>query len=198
MIDPAATREALVAAATAEMAEKGLDGASLDAICARAGFTRGAFYVHFRDRDDLLVAVVERVLARTHADLQLDVDGATPDVHHIIPRFAARIREGNPAAVGTPAWRFRHTLAACARVPELRKRYVALQRSAVERVGAAVGAGQQAGTVRDDVEANAIAEILVMVSLGINAALELGMAFDLNAGAKALEQLVTPRPRKRR
>jgi TetR/AcrR family transcriptional regulator, transcriptional repressor for nem operon len=197
MIDPAATRDALVAAATAEMGEKGLDGASLDAICARAGFTRGAFYVHFRDRDDLLVAVVERVLARTHADLQLTDDGTTPDVRAIIPRFVARIREGNPTAVGTPAWRFRHTLAACARIPKLRERYVALQRGAVERVGAAVGAGQRAGTIRRDVEANAIAEILVMVSLGINAALELGMPFDLNAGAAALEQLVAPRPSKR-
>jgi AcrR family transcriptional regulator len=197
MIDPAATREALVAAATAEMAEKGLDGASLDAICARAGFTRGAFYVHFRDRDDLLVAVVERVLARTHADLELDDDNTTPDVRKIIPRFAARIREGNPAAVGTPAWRFRHTLAACARVPALRERYVALQRTAAERVGAAVSAGQESGAIRDDVQANAIAEILVIVSLGINAALDLGMPFDLSAGAKALEQLVTPRPSKR-
>jgi len=194
MIDPAATREALVADATAEMAEKGLDGASLDAICARAGFTRGAFYVHFRDRDDLLVAVVERVLERTHADLLLDSE--TPDVSEVIPRFAARIREGHPAAVGTPAWRFRHTLAACARIPKLRERYVALQRGAVERVRTAVSAGQRSGTIRKDLEANAIAEIMVMVSLGINAALELGMPFDLNAGAEALEQLV--RQRKRR
>lgn len=198
MIDPAATRDALVAAATAEMAEKGIDGASLDAICARAGFTRGAFYVHFRDRDDLVVAVVERVLERTHADLQLGDTDTTPDVRTIIPRFAARIREGNSAAVGTPAWRFRHTLAACSRIPALRERYVALQRTAVEGVRAAVSAGQEAGAIRSDLEANAVAEILVMVSLGINAALELNMPFDLNAGAKALEQLIAPRPSKRR
>lgn len=196
MIDPAATREALVAAATAEMAEKGLDGASLDAICARAGFTRGAFYVHFRDRDDLLVAVVERVLERTHAELELD--SPTPDLRQLIPRFAARIREGKPAAVGTPAWQFRHTLAACARIPKLRDRYVALQRGAVKQVGAAIKAGQREGTVRSEVDADATAEIMVMVSLGIAAALELGMPFDLNAGAEALEQLVTVRQRKRR
>ncbi|MGH7328029.1 MAG: TetR family transcriptional regulator, partial [Polyangiaceae bacterium] len=56
------TRDALIAAGAMEFAEKGVDGPSLDGICARAGFTRGAFYVHFRDRDDLLVAVVDRVL----------------------------------------------------------------------------------------------------------------------------------------
>ena len=57
------TRDALIAAGALEFAEKGLDAPSLDAICARAGFTRGAFYVHFRDRDDLLVAIVDRVLS---------------------------------------------------------------------------------------------------------------------------------------
>ena len=56
------TREALIAAALAEFAEHGLAAPSLDAICARAGFTRGAFYVHFRDRDDLMVGVLETAL----------------------------------------------------------------------------------------------------------------------------------------
>src|SRR5690349_6561678 len=56
------TREALVDAALAEFAAHGLDAPSLDAICARAGYTRGAFYVHFRDREQLMAAVVERVI----------------------------------------------------------------------------------------------------------------------------------------
>ena len=58
------TREALVSAGLAEFAEHGLDTPSLDAICARAGFTRGAFYVHFRGREDFLDAVMKRVGAR--------------------------------------------------------------------------------------------------------------------------------------
>src|SRR5688500_7521180 len=57
----AETREALTMAALAEFAEHGLDTPSLDAICARAGYTRGAFYVHFKDRDDLIAAVMEHV-----------------------------------------------------------------------------------------------------------------------------------------
>src|SRR5437762_1712024 len=54
------TRNALIEAGMAAFAAEGLD-ASLDGICARAGYTRGAFYVHFEDRDDFLVAVMERV-----------------------------------------------------------------------------------------------------------------------------------------
>ena len=38
-----ATRDALISAGMALFAEQGLDGPSLDAICDRAGFTRGAF-----------------------------------------------------------------------------------------------------------------------------------------------------------
>lgn len=56
------TRDALVLAALELFAEQGLDGPSLDAICERAGRTRGAFYVHFKGRPALVRAVVERVL----------------------------------------------------------------------------------------------------------------------------------------
>ena len=55
----AETREALIQAGLAEFAERGFDAPSLDKICARAGFTRGAFYVHFENREDFLVAVME-------------------------------------------------------------------------------------------------------------------------------------------
>ena len=43
------TRSALIRAALKLFHEEGFDGPSLDAICARAGYTRGAFYVHFKD-----------------------------------------------------------------------------------------------------------------------------------------------------
>src|SRR5262249_34282992 len=55
------TRDALVLAGISLIAEQGLDAPSLDAICERAGKTRGAFYVHFRDRDEFLVEVMDRV-----------------------------------------------------------------------------------------------------------------------------------------
>src|SRR6266545_6764537 len=55
------TREALILAALSEFSERGLSAPSLDAICARAGYTRGAFYVHFADRDELIAAVMEKV-----------------------------------------------------------------------------------------------------------------------------------------
>lgn len=51
------TRAALVAAAVEEVAEKGFDRMSLEAVARRAGMTRGAVYGNFKDREALLLAV---------------------------------------------------------------------------------------------------------------------------------------------
>ncbi len=54
------TRDRVMDAAIALFAEKGVLAASVEEICERAGFTRGAFYSNFESRDDLMIAVVER------------------------------------------------------------------------------------------------------------------------------------------
>jgi AcrR family transcriptional regulator len=53
------TRERLVAAAIQVFAERGVIGASVEAICEQAGFTRGAFYSNFSDKDELVFGVLQ-------------------------------------------------------------------------------------------------------------------------------------------
>lgn len=60
----AQTRERLIDAATSLFAEKGVLGASVEEICDRAEFTRGAFYSNFADKDELCLAVLNRLAAR--------------------------------------------------------------------------------------------------------------------------------------
>lgn len=55
-----ATRQKLLDAAAQVFAEIGLDAASVEAICERAGFTRGAFYSNFETKDELMLALTER------------------------------------------------------------------------------------------------------------------------------------------
>jgi len=57
------TRAALLDAAAAAFAEHGVDGASIDDIAARAGFSRGAFYSNFDDKTDLLIALCDARLS---------------------------------------------------------------------------------------------------------------------------------------
>ncbi len=55
------TRARLLDAAFEVFAEVGLDAASVEAICERAGFTRGAFYSNFESKDELFLALVTGV-----------------------------------------------------------------------------------------------------------------------------------------
>ncbi len=58
--DAAATRDALLDAAEAVFGARGVAAASLVDIAAAAGVTRGALYWHFRDKADLLQAMLAR------------------------------------------------------------------------------------------------------------------------------------------
>lgn len=55
-----ATRERLLDAAHQVFAARGINVATIEEICEAAGFTRGAFYSNFSDKDDLVIALFER------------------------------------------------------------------------------------------------------------------------------------------
>jgi AcrR family transcriptional regulator len=54
----------LLCAAEAEFAENGLDKARVEGITARAGLSKGAFYLHFQSKEDAFKQLVETTLAR--------------------------------------------------------------------------------------------------------------------------------------
>lgn len=55
------TRARLLDAATQVFAEVGLEGATVEAVCERAGFTRGAFYSNFESKDELFLTLAASV-----------------------------------------------------------------------------------------------------------------------------------------
>ena len=57
------TRARLLDAAALVFAEAGLDGATVEAVCERAGFTRGAFYSNFESKDELFLELAGSVSA---------------------------------------------------------------------------------------------------------------------------------------
>lgn len=80
-----ATRQKLLDAAAQVFAEEGLDAASVEAICERAGFTRGAFYSNFETKDELFLELAGRVArARVQSVRErvamLERDGGLEDV----------------------------------------------------------------------------------------------------------------------
>ena len=53
------TREKLFEAAARVFEEQGIGGASIEALAAAAGFTRGAFYSNLTSKDELIIAMLE-------------------------------------------------------------------------------------------------------------------------------------------
>jgi AcrR family transcriptional regulator len=53
------TREKLFEAAARVFEEQGIGSASIEAVAAAAGFTRGAFYSNFKSKDELIIAMLE-------------------------------------------------------------------------------------------------------------------------------------------
>lgn len=60
----------LLRAAEAEFAEHGLADAKVEAITARAGVSKGAFYLHFESKEDCFRTIVESFLARFAASME--------------------------------------------------------------------------------------------------------------------------------
>lgn len=194
------TREALVAAALEAFAEQGFDAPSLDAVCARAGLTRGAFYVHFADRDALVVAVVTRVIARF---LDAVIAGDEPaGLDATIGRFVdavdvaqagARARRHRDPLVLAGLLPLHRILEAASRSPAIRSRLIEIAHEARDRVAAAARAGQRAGRVRRDVEPEQLAAVLVATALGALLGAEVGVPLDLRAlQATILRMVVAP------
>lgn len=179
-----ATRDALIAAGIAELTEHGPSGPSLDAICARAGYTRGAFYVHFKDREALMIAVMDRMLgdlvravgaagAGGAAGQPATDDPLAAGIRHFTAAAAARAPEVHAGR----GLRFHHLLEACLMSPAIGDRYKAILRAAGAWASHAVGEHQRAGRIpacgRD-----AAGDVLLATGLGIVVMLELGIPVD--------------------
>jgi AcrR family transcriptional regulator len=195
------TRRALLEAALAEFAQRGFDAPSLDSICARAGYTRGAFYVHFSSRDELVTAAMEHVI-ESFVEGFMPTGQAGDDVATTIELFAdtvvpelirARAESGSSAGVrlgAIDAPPFHKFLEACARSEAVREGMVHAVTRVIERLQKAGEAAQGHRRMRDDVGAQEVAELLLLMALGVFSASEMRLNLDIPALRDALKRLL--------
>jgi AcrR family transcriptional regulator len=170
-----ATRAALIAAGLAEIDGHGLD-ASLDSICERAGLTRGAFYVHFADRDAFIVAVMEHVLGGFLASLGAIARQPATGVIDMIARYVAAATARAAVVAGGSGLRMQHLLDACRRSRKVGNAYRSLLHTARDQLVVALAADPQ---VRGDIKPGALANLLLVIGLGVPAMLELELEVDV-------------------
>jgi len=68
-----ATRQRLLDAATEVFAEVGLDATSVESVCERAGFTRGAFYSNFASKEEMFLELAASVARSRVSDVEARV-----------------------------------------------------------------------------------------------------------------------------
>ncbi|MGH3520068.1 MAG: TetR/AcrR family transcriptional regulator [Haloechinothrix sp.] len=73
----AKTRQQLLDAALEVFAEEGFGRSTVEQVCDRAGYTRGAFYSNFASLDELFLAMWEQRSRQLLADLREALDGVT-------------------------------------------------------------------------------------------------------------------------
>ncbi|MEJ7928744.1 TetR/AcrR family transcriptional regulator [Ramlibacter sp. AN1015] len=73
------TPDRWIDAATDVLVDEGIDHVRIDTLAAELGVTRGSFYWHFRDREELLRSVLEAWRARATEDLTARLEGAHRD-----------------------------------------------------------------------------------------------------------------------
>lgn len=175
------TREALLQAGMNAFIEEGVDHPSLEAICARAGFTRGAFYVHFKDRDDFLVAVIDQALTDFINSI-IATSGEGEDVKRTIKVFAEVATSGPMLPMGDNggSLNLRLLLEAGSRIPEIKERFAFLIQGAIDQLVIMVKNGQTEKTVRNDVKAEMGAVILVAAAIGLLAMIDHQVEVDLD------------------
>lgn len=185
------TRLALIEAGMTAFSEEGVDLPSLDAICARAGFTRGAFYVHFKDREDFFEAVVEKVL-QDFVDWVLSAAGGQPrGLHDVVDRFIDVVRHGKVP------WNDRHRLLmqlvarGTKRRDPVSQPYRTLIEQAIVRLADAARQGQADGHLKRDLDPAQLGLMLVAASVGFIAVVEAGYTPDFETIRGFMHELLS-------
>jgi TetR/AcrR family transcriptional repressor of nem operon len=180
------TREALIQAGMAAFTEEGVDLPSLDAICARAGFTRGAFYVHFKDRDAFFAAVAEHAL-RELINWVISTGEGQGGLASVVERFLSAFsafQEGRKL-IDMQKLLMQIVARGAQRGKKLDAPYRVLLRSAVERMTQVARIGQAQGVVKTDLEPAQLGLLMVTSAVGFVILVNAGLDYDLDK-ARAL------------
>lgn len=119
------TREEILASASRVFARLGFHATSLEAIADEAGFSRGAVYYNFADKEELFLELLDRRCAERAEDLREVFTGGNGDVAATGEQAQLAARHALDAMTGDPQWRalYLEFLAHAARDRDFRRRF---------------------------------------------------------------------------
>jgi AcrR family transcriptional regulator len=163
------TRDYLLRAAAKVFAERGFHGASLDEVAATAGFTKGAVYSNFKNKEDLFLALLEAHLDDEMGQLRAILQASEIPPELRLSDFVALIR-GEHDELGDMRALYQEFCLYALRNPEVRRKLAEFEAMVVDSVVRIIGEERaRQGVDSEDLEpANHAARIVVALFRGID------------------------------
>lgn len=185
----AETRQRLMDAALGVFARNGYERATVDEIVREAGYSKGAFYVHFEAKEDIFWAMLEERMTHLQDAFR---EAANPDLP-VSQNLAMILRTIFSQNREDPLWSalFMEFTAHASRNKKVRDQLAAMHRSWRDFAAEALERGQEAGLVRKDLDVQFIASVQVAVVEGMMMQVRLAPdTFDLDGIVEPLSRLL--------
>jgi AcrR family transcriptional regulator len=128
------TREYLLKAATKVFSERGFHGASIDEVASAAGFTKGAVYSNFKNKEDLFLAVLDEQQAKEMAALRATLDASEVPPEERLYEFVSLVQSQSEELGGDFRTMYLELCLYALRNPEVRSKLVAFNERIVDSV----------------------------------------------------------------
>ena len=152
--NPDLTRQRLLDAAFAEIYQRGYQGMRVEDVLKRTGLGKGAFYHHFNSKHTLGCAVVDEVINGEMGQRWINALGESndpiPALEHVMDLIIESESNSDGVFLGCPLNNLAMEMSA--QDDAFRQRIEALFNQWINLVAQAFARGQEAGTVRKDID----------------------------------------------
>ncbi|OBB66342.1 MULTISPECIES: TetR/AcrR family transcriptional regulator [unclassified Mycobacterium] len=135
-VDGEASRSRILDAATEIASERGYEGTSIGLVSAKCGLPASSIYWHFKDKDDLIAAVIERSFAHWLSAWQMPAEGTARE------RLVSMVMQIAKALLDSPDFLRLGLMLALERrpvEPRARAMFLAVRAQAFETLTLAIG-----------------------------------------------------------
>ena len=158
------TRQRLMEAALNVFAQRGYERATVDEVVKEAGFSKGAFYVHFESKEDLFWAMLDERIAAMQEAFRRALDVEAPVVENE-RRLLTTIFDFEKQQRSWPAL-FMEFVAHAGRNDKVREQLSALYQRWHSFAVEILTQGQEAGRVRKDLDVAFMASVIIALIEG--------------------------------
>lgn len=162
------TRQYLLAAAAHVFAERGFHGASLDEVAAVAGFTKGAVYSNFKNKEDLFLALLESRYQEELAAVRATLEASEGPPEANLFDFVALMRGGWESAEDNWTVLLQEFYLYAMRNPTAREKLAAFDSLDVESVAEIIEGERQRHGIETSEPPQHAARIVVALTRGIS------------------------------